>query len=145
MCKAEPWNEGYSSPVTWKELAWQLFFIRVITRVHTRICTWFQLRLQFVLGLENKKSKKNKEKNEFKSNKNKEKSELNSRKISFFCVSCCWVDVVVSDKYVWVQNCSANYVWVRSLYSARLLSLSRLWLVLRQTVVVQTTTAKVIT
>ena len=52
-----------------------------------------------------------------------------------------WVGVVVSDKYVWVQNCSANYVWVGSLYSARLLNLSRLWLVLRQTVVVQTTTA----
>ena len=32
-----------------------------------------------------------------------------------------WVGVVVSAKYVWVQNCSANYVWVRSLYSARLL------------------------
>ena len=37
-----------------------------------------------------------------------------------------WVDVVVSGKYVWVQNCSANYVWVRSLYSAILLNLSRL-------------------
>ena len=49
--------------------------------------------------------------------------------------------VLCQTTYVWVQNCSANYVWVRSLYSARLLNLSRLWLVLRQTVVVRTTTA----
>ena len=72
MCKAEAWNEGYSSTVTWKELAWQLFFIRVITRVYTRTCTWFQLRLQFVLDLENKNSKNNKEKtslNQIKTNK----------------------------------------------------------------------------
>ena len=34
---------------------------------------------------------------------------------------CC-----VRQVRVWVQNCSANYVWVRSLYSARRLSLSRL-------------------
>ena len=49
-----------------------MFFIRVITRVYTRICTWFQLRLQFVLDLENKNSKNNKEKtslNQIKTNK----------------------------------------------------------------------------
>ena len=49
---------------------------------------------------------------------------------------CC-----VRQVRVLVQNSSANYVWVRSLYSARLLNLSRLWLVLRQIVVVQTTAA----
>ena len=49
---------------------------------------------------------------------------------------------VVSEQWrVLVQKSSANYVGVGSLYSARLLNLSRLWLVLRQTVVVQTTTA----
>ncbi len=55
-----------------------------------------------------------------------------------------WVGVVVSAKYVWVQNSSANYVWVWSLWAARLLNLSRLWLVLRQTVVVQTRTADIV-
>ena len=49
-----------------------MFFIRVITRVYTRTCTWFQLRLQFVLDSENKNSKNNKEKtslNQIKTNK----------------------------------------------------------------------------
>ena len=84
MCKAEPWNEGYISPVTWKELAWQLFFIRVITRVYTRTCAWFQLRLQFVLDLENKNPKKNKEKTNLNQIKTKKKVSSIQEKFRFF-------------------------------------------------------------